>query len=301
MNKVVILEGPDGSGKTTLARELEKRGFRYVHTGVPDGDPFAHYAARLIGYLKMDKPVVLDRFHLGEHVYGPVMRDTNYMPRTALRLFERACNAYHVFRVLCLPPEQVVVQNWNSRRKDEYVQDERLIREIYRRYDAAQLTGHWFPFDYSRESAVVCASGIETQFDICPTVPFPLGMIGRLTARVLVVGEQANGSFDLPFFSLQNSSGYINRALLEAGYPESDLAFVNALTKRGAKTNLERMVSHLPHFQFAIALGRVAQQACNAAGLRNFYMKHPSCAKRFHWQKNNSYVQELRKIREENL
>ncbi len=36
MGRVVILEGPDGSGKTTLAKELVKSGFTYKHMGVPD-------------------------------------------------------------------------------------------------------------------------------------------------------------------------------------------------------------------------------------------------------------------------
>ena len=34
-NKVVVLEGPDGGGKTALANELVRHGYTYHHEGPP--------------------------------------------------------------------------------------------------------------------------------------------------------------------------------------------------------------------------------------------------------------------------
>lgn len=66
-----ILEGPDDTGKTTLARVLEKRGWMYQHAGELDRLPFL--AQRLA--LCQDEPnVVWDRCHLGEVVHNLVDR-----------------------------------------------------------------------------------------------------------------------------------------------------------------------------------------------------------------------------------
>ena len=63
----LIIEGPDQSGKTTLAKALAKRlGWEYVHMTKPPVD--FNY---LEGYLhECSRARVHDRFHLGAVVYG---------------------------------------------------------------------------------------------------------------------------------------------------------------------------------------------------------------------------------------
>lgn len=73
---LVVIEGPDGSGKTTLARRVaEAAGGEYRHAGPPERHPLVEYTAPLAGYRPGGgQTLVLDRWHLGELVYGPLYR-----------------------------------------------------------------------------------------------------------------------------------------------------------------------------------------------------------------------------------
>jgi thymidylate kinase len=69
--EVVVLEGCDGTGKTTFASVLaERHGYAIVHSGrTPDG---ADLARRYRAILASSGKVVLDRSFISELVYGPL-------------------------------------------------------------------------------------------------------------------------------------------------------------------------------------------------------------------------------------
>jgi thymidylate kinase len=79
---IVILEGNDRAGKTTIAKDLvENDGFRYVHFGPPETSDFGReFHLRIVTELMTEidsehpRDLVLDRAHLGELVYGPLDR-----------------------------------------------------------------------------------------------------------------------------------------------------------------------------------------------------------------------------------
>lgn len=79
---IVVLEGPDGVGKTTLADALESawsgKSMRF-RSGPPPEDTLAamHYQDDIDEIAKANQPntlVLVDRFHVGELVYGPLLR-----------------------------------------------------------------------------------------------------------------------------------------------------------------------------------------------------------------------------------
>jgi thymidylate kinase len=87
---VIVLEGADGTGKTTAAnhlRTLLKGKVNVVPHGVPRGDPFAEYVASL---LAVQEHTVFDRLHWGELVYGPLYRGGS---RLSLEQFQQLDNA----------------------------------------------------------------------------------------------------------------------------------------------------------------------------------------------------------------
>ena len=66
--KIIILEGCDKTGKSTLAKKLSKQlGYKVVHLGVPK--PKGHF--QKLEKLIQDNPdgIIFDRFHWGDRVY----------------------------------------------------------------------------------------------------------------------------------------------------------------------------------------------------------------------------------------
>ncbi len=76
---VFVLEGPDGAGKTTLAKTLQRKlGAHYLHATYKFKGRMAAYhwaIARQAIRLAQEKPVILDRWWPSEIVYSNVYRN----------------------------------------------------------------------------------------------------------------------------------------------------------------------------------------------------------------------------------
>lgn len=79
---LIILEGPDCAGKSTLARELVDMIGRLhpedhvslMHTGPPSEHALIAYAAPLLNYRPgSGRHIICDRWHIGEFVYPPIV------------------------------------------------------------------------------------------------------------------------------------------------------------------------------------------------------------------------------------
>lgn len=77
---LIVIEGPDGSGKTTIGRRafdlLSEDGSTEIrHFGAPRKDPLIEYAEAFDGYTPgAGRHLIVDRLHWGELVYGPIFR-----------------------------------------------------------------------------------------------------------------------------------------------------------------------------------------------------------------------------------
>ena len=91
VGKLIIIEGVDGSGKSTLIEGLRREGvydylFNYSYPHEAEKFQSGAFAkGEYFGSIKIfkqlliqGKVVVCDRFHLGEYAYGPVMRGYPY-------------------------------------------------------------------------------------------------------------------------------------------------------------------------------------------------------------------------------
>lgn len=74
--KHIIFEGIDGTGKSTLAKELELNGYEIIHS--PYNSEFTNIAEHYRVMIEnLSKPTILDRSFISEMVYGSVLRGTS--------------------------------------------------------------------------------------------------------------------------------------------------------------------------------------------------------------------------------
>jgi hypothetical protein len=287
----VILEGPDGSGKTTLARRLcHSLKLAYHHEGPPPTNvPALEHYARLLAEAK--RPTLFDRLHLGELVYGPLLRGASRLSNRDVRLLNRIIRGSGSTMVICGPPLETCLRNIRGR--NELIKDEAVLREAYDRWRSVSDT--WpvnsIRYDYSAP----CPSTLRFDWDALPD-----GVVGDPFASLLLIGEQPNGDLDLPFFGAAHSSLYLDEVVQRAGITESRLAFTNALSASGQVRDLAFIVSQMPRLKTVVALGRVAEAQCARQHLPPFVavkaLPHPQFRKRFHAARTDEYVQMFREV-----
>lgn len=149
---IVVLEGPDGSGKTTLARALqEKYGLDYRHEGPPppEEDVLRRYMKILYDAMMLNvvsRGIVLDRFALGERVYGPVVRGSDALGPEGWDLMQGYLRHAGAKQVLCLPSYESCRAAWSSGR-EEMFKDESVLRQTYDSYVKFKKGMHVFNYD----------------------------------------------------------------------------------------------------------------------------------------------------------
>lgn len=106
---IIILEGPDGAGKTTLAKALHDKlpGSVVVHFGPPtDGDEVREFQSdlRLIHLESTHSVVIVDRLFYSAVVYGLALRDLGKEDRVQMGMhFDRFLSQHRVLAVDCYP------------------------------------------------------------------------------------------------------------------------------------------------------------------------------------------------------
>lgn len=297
--KTIILEGPDGAGKTTLADALIKLGYDCASFGVPPTGltEEQHLRRYLEPLLNIDHAMVFDRFHLGERVYGDVMRGGSTFTERGEHLLERYLEAIDGQVVICLPSHRVALANWLARKGSEYVQHVTKFNAVYRRYVKLLFNPRrnqsFLWYDYTRRTVASFARALHHS-EGRPLV----GAVGSQRPRFLFVGEQAVGLDDLPFMSTENSSGYFYNALRSAGYLEPELAFTSAFWIDGRPRDLVTVQCQFTTVPAIITVGDYAQKSADQQGLPVFgHIVHPQYAKLFQARRRSAYIQQLAALR----
>lgn len=105
---IICLEGPDASGKSTLAETLRvNHGAVVIHAGRRWLDKMWLYHNAILNRaidlaFNQNRLVVLDRHWPSEQVYGSVFRNGGVKPRLG-RLFDRMLRRFEAQYVMCLP------------------------------------------------------------------------------------------------------------------------------------------------------------------------------------------------------
>lgn len=292
---IIELEGPDGSGKGTAARSFSEA-YGVMSDGQealilkagqpdpPDRDPFEEYETGLADKLPVltDSLVVLDRWALGEMIYGPLLRGHSRLTPGGMLHVSMFMKALGARRYVLLPPEDTLMQRFTDRGDDLIDKDD--LMHIWHEYDRL---GHQFGYEIIRSDIPPAALLFGNLLELSKIArraeelaAFAPGYIGTLTPRVVLAGDVRAGDHLAAFTpaSRQGCAYFFTEHL--ANYADIVLTKVGILNTGEPGMNLREADRFLGTPRW-IALGRAAEERLNRAGLITRYVPHPQAARRF--------------------
>ncbi len=155
MGDLIILEGADLVGKTTLASLFVSRGYYLHHEGPPPSGVTAceHYSQVVEKLVAAHEDVVIDRFHLGEIVYGICAeRGSSVTPRQ-IRALEQELVLRHSARIIVMfVTNEDVLKHRAVVRKEHYSEEYWRQNQIFRAM--AYVNDNIIPLDSTSRNAV---------------------------------------------------------------------------------------------------------------------------------------------------
>jgi hypothetical protein len=298
---IIMLEGPDLAGKTTLAKKLKKfvKGSTVVHRGPPElPDPFGEYLTPLEEMYHSDGSFILDRWHWGERVYGPIVRKKDMFSNPSFEYLEMACERYGVYRVLRLPSVATLRQRWDEH-GDDFIDASQHV-DVIDAYTSMKRGSGGVTVDRMLEmddvNKTVAARVVSEAFfrERCSRhLDCWTSYIGPYTPKVLFVGEAPaitrRGNHTTAFTPYRGSSGeYLMYALSAVNFKRTvgTFGFCNALTEGEGK--LDTLIDQLDEPR-VVALGAVAHDALDDINRVHGRTPHPQFARRFHNREFVSY------------
>lgn len=309
---LITIEGPDCGGKSTLTRQLieaaRRRGWTgdRVHKGppAPDADAFTEYETALDveplrGLIDADHHVVvMDRWHVGEAIYGPLWRGRSRLTTAGLAHVEGALDAVGAIRVMCLPPYHELQARFFTRGDDLTKLDELpIIHAAYQNhaglFDYAVVTG-----SEDRNRVVGGLLDLAWQRHVRAQYVLAQGKrtyVGPLWPSYLLVGDERNAGprpdLTRPFTPVNGAgcSGWLWDAVIATGY-YGEVGLVNSSE---AGVDVRQLWRELDEPR-VIALGGKASARLHEAGVRHRLVFHPQYARRFQHKDFDGYVAALK-------
>lgn len=143
---IIIIEGPDGSGKTTLANQLSRQtGYKIIHRTRPKTEE--DKAIMMDEYLQAIRSMenmIFDRCWYSEMVYGPVMRGASVISYSQMYDLERQLAEVGAMIIYCTDAKQVLWARCQERGED-YIVDRTTFDSICDGFDALFASPHLIP------------------------------------------------------------------------------------------------------------------------------------------------------------
>lgn len=249
MNGLIILDGPDGAGKTTLANEfIHLYDAKYMHLTYRFKDKmFTYQLACLLRAVKMSKDhlVIIDRQWMSEICYAAAYRGGSKWP-LAYRLFDRIILKHSGIYVVCLPAnlrDHMNAYECLKTQRDELYEDiSPVIIEYHKLWDKVKDWPNVMRYSYQDwpmdqlESfcvrvKVVLESWQEKQWPRALD-PEEKNFLGHLdTAKFLFIAGDADSSARsgkwYPFMSYLGSDVLLLEVMERLHIPENEVVWTN--------------------------------------------------------------------------
>jgi thymidylate kinase len=150
---LIILEGLDRTGKTSVAQMFEKQGFEILHISAPPkGTSPDQYVGEWVDLLTsiQGRNVILDRSHYGELVWPQVYGRTPLLDEESMDVLRSIEVNMEVTRILMYDPDsrahwQRCVDNKEPLTQPQFVKARSLFSTMADKYDFARKTLKDFP------------------------------------------------------------------------------------------------------------------------------------------------------------
>ena len=143
---IIIIEGPDGAGKTMLAQQINKQSrYPLVHRSKPETpEEKTKMMEEYLQAVKGNRNIIMDRCWYSEMVYGSVMRDQAYITFPQMYELERQLSHNGAIIIYCTGPKNVL---WDrcKRRGEKYITAKEDFDAICDAYDALFASPHHIP------------------------------------------------------------------------------------------------------------------------------------------------------------
>lgn len=285
---ITIFEGPDGSGKSTAAKNYALRtNAHYVHMG-----PLKHvtsglarmYVEAMMPALLGHRSVVMDRCWMSEPIYGRAFRGGKDRLHAAdYRMLERLAMRCGAVVVHCRPNLGKVLENWFSRRESEMLMAKKQLITVYDLYGDLTYTTSLpvMTFDYTK-----CDFG-DVVLSRMLSHPLESRSAGNAHADIIIVGEQFGEHknhdplYQWPFasFSDEGCSRWLTMQLAQASISEKDLLWFNV--DQLSKAIVKRWVGRKVFALGAKALQSLHEMLGPDDGVTVSAVEHPQFWKRF--------------------
>jgi len=295
----IIIEGADKTGKTTLSNAIiEKFGSEYVHFGKPKKHPATEYAEYA---LANDGNLCLDRFYLGELVYGPLLRGKAGINDVEFATLERILRKKQAIliqtttnstlankRLLVSTQDEAVNTDQNARAAKGFAEvGKRLNIQHHILYDGSSYENLNELLEKLEDLKNEVERDQATIQEVCTGIGTATGK------KIVLVGEGVNKKVSwlgLPF-DKGLSSQFLLDSLKAAGVDEKLVYLCNADKITAAE--LEFLTRSKTLF---IALGKKADDRLKYFDIPHASLPHPQFVKRFQYKNKGQYAKDIKSI-----
>lgn len=295
----IIIEGADKTGKTTLSNAIIKKfGSEYVHFGKPKKHPATEYAEYA---LANNGNLCLDRFYLGELVYGPLLRGKAGIDDVEFATLERILRKKQAILIQTTTNSTLANKRLLVSTQDEAVNtDQNLLaaREFAEVGKRSNIQHHILYDGSSYENLNELLKKLEALKDeverdqatiqkVCTGIGTPTGK------KIVLVGEGVNKKVSwlgLPF-DKGLSSQFLLDSLKAGGVDEKLVYLTNADTVTAQE--LEFLTRSKTLF---ISLGKKADARLKYFDIPHDALPHPQFVKRFQYKNKGQYAKDLKSI-----